>query len=84
VYPRQSKDFVVEAGGIHMASRARSPHKSQTESAANALPLEARIRIRAHEIYLERAAARMGTSSTTGCRRSRRSSDPKSEKERTG
>jgi hypothetical protein len=37
-----------------MASRARSPHKPHTASAVTALPLEARIRIRAHEIYLER------------------------------
>jgi hypothetical protein len=45
---------VDESRGMHMASRARSPHKSPAESAATALPLEARIRIRAHEIYLER------------------------------
>jgi hypothetical protein len=35
-----------------MASRARSPQKTQRE--VEALPLEARIRQRAHEIYLER------------------------------
>ena len=37
-----------------MASRARAPHKPRTESENTTLPLEARIRIRAHEIYLER------------------------------
>lgn len=37
-----------------MASRARAPHKPRTESETTMLPLEARIRIRAHEIYLER------------------------------
>ncbi len=35
-----------------MASRARSPQKSKIEP--EKLPLEARIRERAHEIYLER------------------------------
>jgi len=35
-----------------MASRARAPHRPQTE--ISNLPLEARIRERAHEIYLER------------------------------
>jgi hypothetical protein len=34
-----------------MASRARAPHKLPAETI---LPLEARIRQRAHEIYLER------------------------------
>ena len=37
-----------------MASRARSPHKSPAEIAPGTVPLEERIRIRAHEIYLQR------------------------------
>jgi hypothetical protein len=37
-----------------MASRARSPHKAPAHPAPTTLPLEERIRIRAHEIYLER------------------------------
>jgi len=46
-----------------MASRARGPQRPQTQTAAvaksaeAALPLEARIRQRAHEIYLERGGA---------------------------
>lgn len=37
-----------------MASRARSPQKPQLRRRAETLPMEARIRERAHEIYLER------------------------------
>ena len=37
-----------------MASRARGPHKPQKLPAAEALPVEERIRLRAHEIYLQR------------------------------
>jgi len=37
-----------------MASRARAPHKPQFQSQRDTLPLEQRIRERAHEIYLQR------------------------------
>jgi hypothetical protein len=37
-----------------MASRARSPQKPQAEIGERALPLEERVRQRAHDIYLER------------------------------
>ena len=37
-----------------MASRARAPQKPQQEKERTALPLEERIRERAHEIYLQR------------------------------
>jgi hypothetical protein len=38
-----------------MASRARAPHKPRPLSPIEALPVEERIRMRAHEIYVERA-----------------------------
>jgi hypothetical protein len=37
-----------------MASRARAPHRPQTPIEMKDLPLEERIRQRAHEIYLRR------------------------------
>jgi hypothetical protein len=37
-----------------MASRARAPHKPQAQPEYDTLPLEQRIRERAHEIYLQR------------------------------
>jgi hypothetical protein len=37
-----------------MASRARAPHKLQPQLQRDSLPLEQRIRERAHEIYLQR------------------------------
>lgn len=37
-----------------MASRARSPQKPRQQRPSESLPMEARIRERAHEIYLER------------------------------
>jgi DUF2934 family protein len=37
-----------------MASRARAPQKAQTPTGISNLPLEERIRQRAHAIYVER------------------------------
>jgi hypothetical protein len=37
-----------------MASRARAPQTTDTRVDAEKLPMEERIRLRAHEIYLQR------------------------------
>ena len=44
----------MEKEEFRMASRARAPQKPQPEKDRDALPLEERIRQRAHEIYLKR------------------------------
>jgi len=59
MHRRSHATGLLTSGGVSrkeesMASRARAPHNPRTQTQPEGLPLEERIRQRAHEIYLER------------------------------